>query len=113
MTAEATNIVAVFLADRDDEFSWNWLEDEDKDRYRKEAEQLLGLVSEKHVVMTLDDLEVFRRVAVDLVDSFREVENSPNRLYDAPTHHLVDALAYMIGADDNVDPAQPGRNKQT
>jgi hypothetical protein len=39
--------VAVALADIDDEFSWHWREDWEKDKYRRNARTVLDAVADR------------------------------------------------------------------
>lgn len=60
--------LARFLADRHDEFSWNWLDDDQRERYRVQARQFFDDLADTHAVVELpkpasideDGVHIFR-----------------------------------------------------
>ena len=61
---------------------------------------LLAVIEQQQVTVErqAETLRQVREAAQALVEMFREVENSPNRLYHAPTHHAMDNLARILAA---------------
>ncbi|MFA5608497.1 MAG: hypothetical protein WDA07_15230 [Leucobacter sp.] len=68
---ELVEPIARQLADFDDEFSWHWLEQRERDSYAAKARAVLDAITETHAVVEKVSVEYVESVAGELAEEFR------------------------------------------